>query len=530
MTGDPGKNGCGGQRFATTDPAMPMPRDRRTALIVVALVAGGTLALIATLPIALTPGVRGRLTEALGERFDSQVEIAELRVSLLPRLRVQGSGLVLRHRGRADVPPLIAIGSFTADAHILGLLSRPLRLASVHLDRLEITLPPGSLSLEDDDAPRGDVRFIIEDLMAERAALRVLRRDDQKSPRVWEIARLRMQQIGAGTPWPFAATLTNPTPPGEITTRGRFGPWDAARPAKTPLAGEYEFRDADLGIFAGIRGILHSTGAFSGALERIDVDGRADVPAFALDAVGNPVPLAAQFHAVVDATNGDTRLEPVRAILGESPLEARGGVVEKPGEKGKTVELDVAIADGRVEDVLRLAMKRPFMTGGLALEARIVLPPGDGDALDKMRLDGEFSLSSARFTSSVQRKIDELSQKARGEADEDRPPDRIASNFAGRFTMRRGVVRFSRLTFDVPGAAVALGGSYAIRSEAVDMRGTVRLQAKLSEMTTGIKSILLKVIDPLVRRRNATEIPITIKGTAEKPDFGVNVKRVLTPG
>jgi hypothetical protein len=62
------------------------------------------------------------------------------------------------------------------------------------------------------------------------------------------------------------------------------------------------------------------------------------------------------------------------------------------------------------------------------------------------------------------------------------------------------------------------------------MRGTVRLQARLSEMTTGIKSILLKVIDPLVRRRNATEIPITIRGTAAKPDFGVDVKRMLTPG
>jgi hypothetical protein len=510
-----------------------MPRDRRIALMVVTLVGGGILALIATLPIALTPGVRARLTEALGERFDSRVEIVELHVSLLPRLRVQGSGLVLRHRGRTDVPPLIAIGSFTADANILGLLSRPLRLASVHLDRLEITLPPGALSLDDDDdAPSADVRFIIEDLMAERAALRVLRRDDQKPPRVWEIARLQMQQIGADTPWPFAATVTNPTPPGEITTSGQFGPWNAERPAHTPLAAEYEFRDADLGTFAGIRGILQSAGAFSGVLERIEVDGRADVPAFALDAVGNPVPLTAQFHAVVDATNGDTLLEQVRAILGETPLEARGGVVEKPGEDGKTVELDVIIADGRVEDVLRLAMKRPrpFITGGLALKARIVLPPGDGDALDTMRLDGTFSLSSARFTSSVQTKIDELSQKARGEAGEDRPPDRVASNFAGAFTMRRGVVRFSRLTFDVPGAAVALSGSYAIRSEAIDMRGTVRLQARLSEMTTGIKSILLKVIDPLVRRRNATEIPITIRGTAAKPDFGVDVKRMLTPG
>lgn len=37
---------------------------------------------VLTLPITLTLGVRARLTNALGERFDSEVELNDLRVSI----------------------------------------------------------------------------------------------------------------------------------------------------------------------------------------------------------------------------------------------------------------------------------------------------------------------------------------------------------------------------------------------------------------------------------------------------------------
>ncbi|MDQ3592267.1 MAG: hypothetical protein M3386_05120, partial [Actinomycetota bacterium] len=62
----------------------------------------------------------------------------------------------------------------------------------------------------------------------------------------------------------------------------------------------------------------------------------------------------------------------------------------------------------------------------------------------------------------------------------------------------------------------------------------IRMDAGVSQMVGGKKRFLLKVIDPLFRRNGATEFPIRIRGTARKPQFGVDVKttlkRALLPG
>ena len=52
----------------------------------------------------------------LEERFDSAVELKSLRVRFSPKLSVRGEGLVLRHQGRTDIPPLIVVRAFTISA------------------------------------------------------------------------------------------------------------------------------------------------------------------------------------------------------------------------------------------------------------------------------------------------------------------------------------------------------------------------------------------------------------------------------
>jgi hypothetical protein len=322
-------------------------------------------------------------------------------------------------------------------------------------------------------------------------------------------------------------------PPGRIEAQGTFGPWNAPEPARTAVNGGYEFHDADLSVFDGIRGTLDSTGAFSGVLERIEVEGEADVPDFALSDVGQPVPLHTRFTAIVDATSGNTWLKPVHASLDGSTILADGGVVERDGEKGRTVSLDVVMDDARIEDVLRLAVKSAQvpLTGALKLSTAFVLPPGPGDAVQKMRLDGSFQIARARFTTGdVQARINELSQKARVDDDDEGAPDQVVSDLKGRFVMSGGTIRFSSVSFSVPGARVDVSGTYAIKGEALDFEGTVRLDARLSQMTTGVKSALLRIIDPLVRRKDATVIPVTIKGTVDDPKFGLDIRRTITRG
>ena len=48
----------------------------------------------------------------LEDRFGSKVEIARLRVRFAPTLSVRGEGLVVRYRGRTDIPPLVSVRAF----------------------------------------------------------------------------------------------------------------------------------------------------------------------------------------------------------------------------------------------------------------------------------------------------------------------------------------------------------------------------------------------------------------------------------
>src|SRR6185503_9515490 len=83
------------------------------------------------------------------------------------------------------------------------------------------------------------------------------------------------------------------------------------------------------------------------------------------DVAAQPVPLKTRFHAVVDGTNGDTALEHVEARVIDTLIVARGAVVRTKDVKGRRISLDVAIDDGRMEDVLKLAVRstKPIMTG-----------------------------------------------------------------------------------------------------------------------------------------------------------------------
>ena len=55
----------------------------------------------------------------------------------------------------------------------------------------------------------------------------------------------------------------------------------------------------------------------------------------------------------------------------------------------------------------------------------------------------------------------------------------------------------------------------------------MRLDAKLSQLTTGAKSFLLRLVEPLFRRDDVTVVPITIGGTAAAPKVGLDMRRTL---
>src|SRR5262249_42290642 len=143
---------------------------------------------------------------------------------------------------------------------------------------------------------------------------------------------------------------------------------------------------------------------------------------------------------------------------------------------------------------------------------------------------GHFSISRAIFTDpQVQSKIAELSLRGRGKPPATTPRKPIPSDFEGTFRLSGGVLTIPSVAFDVPGAVVRLSGTYGLLSEELDFRGTLIMQAKISETVTGLRSVLLRAIDPLFRHKGGgSEIPIRISGKVGSPSFGLDTKRVFS--
>jgi hypothetical protein len=492
-------------------------------IVVVVAMAAGAVALSRAPAL-----VKARIVTQMSNDLASEVELESVQTSLLPRPRVVLQGLVVRHRGRRDVPPLIQIGSLAINVSLTAWRSH--RLDHVHIEGLRVFIPPR----DDNDHPPTTkspaVEWSIDRLTATDTILSLGVREPGVLPRDFHIHQLTMSDVGMNGAMAFRAALTNPRPAGEIESTGTFGPWHKDQPSLTPLRATYTFSHADLGTFKGLGGILTSEGSFGGVLERIAVTGSTTTPDFRLSISGNAIPLTTRFDAVVDGTNGNTVLKRVDATLGQTRIVVSGAVIGARDVDGHLITLDANIPDGRLDDVLRVAVKgkTPPLTGGITLKTNIRLPPGDRDVVDKLQLEGTFRMTAARFTSfDIQRKLNELSKRGRGKPDE--PGGRnTVSAMAGSFTLKNDVMTLPKLTFGVPGAVIALAGRYNLRQETLDFSGTVRLQATVSQMVTGVKRVILKPIDPLFSRDGAgTVLPILIGGTRNAPAFKLDVRTAL---
>jgi hypothetical protein len=489
-----------------------------------------------------SPILQRRAVEALSDRFDSEVQVREFHASIF-NLKIEGSGLALYYHRRHDVPPLISVGKFSGEASLMGLLRKPLHITNVQVEGLTIQIPPhrdqkqteqtdnqlAQAADEDDGTPDPESpasRIIIDELVCSKTQLITLPGTHGKEPKVWDIHDLVMHGLGLGHAATFHATLTNGLPPGEIHTDGEFGPWAREDPASTPVKGDYKFREADLSVFRGISGTLESNGNYDGPLNKLHVTGTTDIPDFAISIAGHKVHLSTQFDATVDGSNGDTLLHPVVAQFFRSSLTANGAVAKVEANKGKEIDMKVVLDNARLEDLMALGVKgKPPMTGAVTLKTKFKLPSGRGEnteIVDRLVLDGEFGINQGQFADlKIQEKIKSLSRHGEGKPNDEGAGSDV-TKLQGRFLLRNTVLTFRDLTFAVDGAQVQLRGTYGLRSEALDFHGKLRLDAKLSQMTTGFKSVLLKAFDPFFRKNGMTELPIKITGKRDHPDFGLD--------
>ena len=504
------------------------------------------------------PILRARVIDTLSTRFDSRVELPELdaHVTLLHGMEVTGSGLKLFPRaleaggaGQAGTDQaLFMVGQFRFRTYFWNLFRSPMHISEISLSDLEIYRPTraertrlatSAESSRAETARQNKIEIVADEILVARAQLKLGTDKPGKQPLEFNIQSLALQDVGANQPMRFHAILINPKPVGAIDSSGYFGPYDVQEPGKSPVRGDYSFSHADLNTIKGIGGMLSSTGRYAGQLNRIAVDGTTDTPNFSLDSSGSrPLPLHTRFHAVVDGLSGNTYLEPVEATLAHSHIVARGAVTRapKPGEPGQTgrrVQLEITVAPANIADFLRLAVRTdpPVLHGGaLQLRAHLDLPPGAATVAHRMHLAGRFTIRNATFSNGkVQADLEQLSLRGQG-----RPADAkaaaqaglrsVESQMEGDFDLANARMTLTGLQYSVPGADVALDGVYTLDGSQFDFHGKARLVAKLSQMVTGWRSLLLMPVDRFFAKHGAgTEVPFTLRGTKGEPKFGLDL-------
>jgi hypothetical protein len=179
-----------------------------------------------------------------------------------------------------------------------------------------------------------------------------------------------------------------------------------------------------------------------------------------------------------------------------------------------------------MEDILSLAMKsdKPVLTGATNIKSKLIITPGKAKTLDRLELKGNFGVKNAKFSSAeVRDKLQSLSRHALGEPSNPEAGSAV-SDMSSDFHLHKSVIDLQNLVFSIEGATLMLDGTYSIRPQTLDFSGQLRLHAKLSQLTTGVKSLLLKPVDPFYEKKGAgAVIPVTITGTRDEPTIGVTV-------
>ena len=368
-------------------------------------------------------------------------------------------------------------------------------------------------------------KIVVDEIVANGSFVQFESNDPHKKPLRFDVHEALLSDVRWGSPIGYRLKLHNPEPPGELAVQGKFGGWTTGHPYDTPISGEYNFEHADLSVYRGIGGTLSSKGNFDGTLGHVSITGTTDVPDFVVTSGNHRVRLQTKFDAYVDATRGNTFLKHVDAHFGRTTIIAEGSVASTPGGRGKTADLHLTSRRGRIEDLLGLFVSEPRspMSGEVSVQAHTEIPPGSEPFLEKVRLQGEFGIGAGNFSKpKTQESVNELSAGARGENKEN--PETALTDLTGQVDLRGGVARFTNLRFAVPGAKARMNGTFNVINHKINLHGRMRVDTKISKTETGFKSFLLKLMDPIFRKKKTGEVVnVHIAGTYEKPQFGLDL-------
>jgi hypothetical protein len=351
------------------------------------------------------PFTKQDLIDTLQERSARTVTVGRFRRTYFPPGCIAEQIRFLRFRHK-DRPPLMTIQRLTVSNTYPMLLTFQHRIGTVRIEGLHLTVPakepagtpspvmPLTYSNSKESMP-------INNLYADGAFLEFDRKSDPRPLRI-RVHQLVIHNISSHTALTYNVRLDNSEPPGTIISEGAFGPWNPNDTGGVPVHGTFRYDDANLAFFKELSGTLFAQGKFDGNLARIQVNGALNVRDFGLREASHKRPLAVNYQASVNATNGDIDLSSINAVFDRTNLSVAGSISSAEGKPEKDLSFDISTSNARIEDLLNLFISdsQPPMTGDVAAHLRAHVPANRDSFLRAMEVNGGFGLTRGRFTES----------------------------------------------------------------------------------------------------------------------------------
>ncbi len=487
-------------------------------LVLVAIVLGTVMA------SRFAPMARARLVTMFQAQLGTQVQVGEVHTHFDGGLRVDVDGMEAASVQRG-VPgdaarPMLHVDHVQANMGLLAALtgvvgrqgdegsdgasSGGMREAVTHLSR--ITLEGVHLRFDNGSAGRAPLQFDLP-----------------------HVEMTGLDRLGSRGTFDYKATVDTGAPIGLVNTQGTMGPWNAGDPHATPLQGTFEFANRSVASVHGLRGLLSMHAKYAGTLSAIKTEGSTDDPAFGLEGGARTVALKTTFRMAMDATHDLVTMEALDAHFLRTHFQMTGTVTKAAGG---AYQLDMALSvpEGRVEDALALgsSTEPPLLRGGLTMTGHLQMPAGTAPVAHKLQLQGgRFHLVGVQFgRASVQRSADELSEKAAGHPQDANVRKAEAANaqVAGAVALQNGVMHLTEVHLSAPGTMLALNGRYQLGGGNFEMRGMLHTVASASEMSSGVKSLLMRPFNGLFAHgHTGTTLPLEVTGSGNEPHFKVTL-------
>lgn len=446
---------------------------------------------------------------------------------------------LVRSGSPAGASPLASAQKIIIRAHYLDFVFRPGYIAHIQVQGLQIHIPPlGSSPAVAWGSSSSSTR--VGEVIANNSVLEIARKAG--TPLRYEIRKLMLTSVSRKDGLSYDVSFLNALPPGEIQSRGHFGPWNAQNVGQTPVSGSYEFQHAFLGVFKGINGVLSSHDDFNGTLAKIETRGSVNIPDFKVRRAARSSPIESRFDSFVNGLNGDVHLQHVESTIVKTRVLAKGSIEEQPGPRGKVTSVDLNSNNGRIQDLLRLFISQPQspIVGKISFRAHVTIPPEGRPFEQEVILVGDFGIDDSHFTKpETQKKINGLSERAEGKKTEEKEkqekkgeedsdadaPERVVSDLRGHVVLKNGVATLTNISFSVPGATAYMHGTFNLLNEKVDFHGVLKTEAEFSKVGGGgIKSIFLKPFDAVFKKKpRGAEIPVKLTGTYSHPEPALEI-------